>query len=102
MPISSGKYLSVSRMVKDHQYFPIGEGFWYAPLCDPDMNMFICAIELPKDGVNDVVNDVCGKLCCLDKYCMNPGNSTSNGRNWIPQCSMFCRKDGKSVYFKQI
>lgn len=97
MPVSSHRNSRFYEMTKSHQYFPIGQEFWYSPLADPSVEILIRAKDM--SGLNIITcEEICGKHCCISKWCAENGNFDSVGNNFIPECSN--REDGMDVYFE--
>lgn len=96
MPVRSGKTIVMPRMKKARQFFCVDEAFVYSPLSEPDNELTLRVVEDSSDDVSPCY------LCAISGWCSEPGNYDSDGVNYIPECEISGRTDGKSVYFKEI
>lgn len=91
--------ISYSTMLRNRDFFSVGEKFWYTPLAAPETEVLIEVVEKPENM--DAVW-MCNNLCGIREWCCRHDNYDSRLVNYIPECNLVRRKDNKRVYFKEI
>ena len=99
MPVLGKSHRNKPNWMKHaHEFFKIGEPFWYTPFADQKTEILIEPVERP-DGM--WARTVCFQLCALCKWCGEDENFIGDV-NYIPVCGGDEREDGKNVYFKEV